>query len=326
MRTHDQRLLNAVQRPEAYEEVVVESDGAPNVLSVWAGPWDAPAVLFLPGTMLHPLFYEDFLDALSRDGLTVVGLHPQAHGKSPRVRRPLSFEALVRGGQVAVEWMRHRFPSAPLVVLGSSQGGAVAMALAVREPDLAAVFAHNVLDPSSPDTLDITRFPRWLTRYPNGVRSFIRAASRVAPGAPLPYWAYLDLNRVTPDQEITERLHSDPLGRRTYPLRLIAGMLDEDVTRPVSCPVTVIAATGDQLFSLDYVRRAFERIDAPQKELLVVDADRHLILVESLDAVLPQLLPRLHAVVPLAKTHLAGVHQADAGAGEALSPFPTAGA
>jgi hypothetical protein len=30
-------------------------------------------VVFLPGTMTHPSFYEDSLDALSRDGLTVVG-------------------------------------------------------------------------------------------------------------------------------------------------------------------------------------------------------------------------------------------------------------
>jgi hypothetical protein len=30
--------------------------------------------------MTHPLFYEEFLDALNRSGLTVVGLHPAAHG------------------------------------------------------------------------------------------------------------------------------------------------------------------------------------------------------------------------------------------------------
>lgn len=33
MRTTDQRTLNAVQRPDAYEEVVVDSGGAPVVLS-----------------------------------------------------------------------------------------------------------------------------------------------------------------------------------------------------------------------------------------------------------------------------------------------------
>jgi alpha-beta hydrolase superfamily lysophospholipase len=299
MRTRDQQLLNAVQRPDAYDEVVLDSGGVPVVLSVWAGLRDAPAVLFLPGTMTHPLFYEDFLDALNRDGLTVVGLHPQAHGKSPRVRRPLTWDALLRDGRSALAWMRERFPSAPLVVLGSSQGGALAMALATRDTGLAAVFAHNVLDPSLPDSISITRAPAWTGRYHRQVHGLLHLAARVVPRVPVPYWAYLDMRKVTPDRRIEERLFADPLGRRTYPLGLLAGMLGEDVARPVACPVTVIAGSGDPLFPLPYIRRVFERIDAPVKDLLVIEADRHLILVEALDRVLPALLPRLHAVAPL---------------------------
>lgn len=299
MRTRDQQLLNAVQRPDAYDEVVLDSGGVPVVLSVWAGLRDAPAVLFLPGTMTHPLFYEDFLDALNRDGLTVVGLHPQAHGKSPRVRRPLTWDALLRDGRSALAWMRERFPSAPLVVLGSSQGGALAMALATRDTGLAAVFAHNVLDPSLPDSISITRAPAWTGRYHRQVHGLLHLAARVVPRVPVPYWAYLDMRKVTPDRRIEERLFADPLGRRTYPLGLLAGMLEEDVARPVACPVTVIAGSGDPLFPLPYIRRVFERIDAPVKDLLVIEADRHLILVEALDRVLPALLPRLHAVAPV---------------------------
>lgn len=299
MRTHDQRLLNAVQRPDAYEEVVLDSDGMPIVLSVWPGPAGAPAVLFVPGTMTHPLFYEDFLDALARDRVTVVGLHPPAHGKSPRVRRSLTFESLVRGGQTALGWMRERFPGSPLVVLGSSQGSVVAMSLAVRETDLAAVFAHNVLDPSLPESVLITRAPAWSARFHGGVDRLLRVLARVAPDVPVPYWAYLDMGRVCRDPEVAELVTTDPLGRRTYPLGLVVGMLAEDVTRPVSCPVTVIAGSGDPLFPLAYIRRVFERIHAPSKELLVVEADCHLLFVEAVDTVLPLLLSRLHAVAPL---------------------------
>lgn len=66
MRTADARSLNAVQRPEAYREVLIDSEGLGVALSVWEGQSGAPAVLFLPGTMTHPLFYEEFLDALNR--------------------------------------------------------------------------------------------------------------------------------------------------------------------------------------------------------------------------------------------------------------------
>ena len=69
MRSAEQRMLNAVQRPEAYREVVLGSAGARIVLSVWDGTTGMPVVLFLPGTMTHPLFYEEFLDAVNRAAL-----------------------------------------------------------------------------------------------------------------------------------------------------------------------------------------------------------------------------------------------------------------
>ena len=50
----------------------------------------------------------------------------------------------------------------PVVLLGSSQGGILAMAVAARSRRLALVAAHNVLDPSLPESLTITRLPGWL--------------------------------------------------------------------------------------------------------------------------------------------------------------------
>jgi hypothetical protein len=51
MLTREQERLNAVQRPEAYREVLVESAGLPVALSVWRGdPGLASAlVLRAPG-------------------------------------------------------------------------------------------------------------------------------------------------------------------------------------------------------------------------------------------------------------------------------------
>ena len=53
-----------MQRPQAYREAVLASGGAEAVLSVWAASVGLPAVLFLPGTMTHPLFYEELPNAL----------------------------------------------------------------------------------------------------------------------------------------------------------------------------------------------------------------------------------------------------------------------
>jgi hypothetical protein len=51
MRTREHRLLNAVQRPEVYEEILIKSAGALITLSVWRDKSDAPCVVFLPGTL-----------------------------------------------------------------------------------------------------------------------------------------------------------------------------------------------------------------------------------------------------------------------------------
>jgi alpha-beta hydrolase superfamily lysophospholipase len=78
-------IANQASHPNPYGETVIVSAGAPIVLSVWRGDPGAPTVVFLPGTMTHPLGYAEFLDRLNRRGLSVVGVHYQGHGKSPRV-------------------------------------------------------------------------------------------------------------------------------------------------------------------------------------------------------------------------------------------------
>ncbi len=302
MRGAEQKLLNAVQRPEAYREIVLRSAGARIVLSVWDGAGDRPVVLFLPGTMTHPLFYEEFLDALSRAGLTVAGLHGQGHGKSPRTRHPLTFGSLVENAHDAVTWIRETFPGRPLAVIGSSQGSVLAMALAAADHRIDAVFAHNILDPALPSTIQITRFPRWLAHaYPAALAGF-RAAARIAPSAPVPFGAYLDIHRVCREESTAEYFHTDPLGRRSYPLRFMASLFTADLTGmrdgSITCPVTVIAARGDPLFPLTYIREVFGRLVAPHKELLVLDSSVHLLFNEDLATALPPLLERLQAVVP----------------------------
>lgn len=299
MLTLEQRRLNAVQRPDAYREVLIDSAGLPVALSVWEGEPAKPAVLFLPGTMTHPLFYEEFLDALNRAGHTVVGVHAAGHGKSPRLRgRRLTFDDLVRSCIDAFAWLRREYPDTPATVLGSSQGGFLALALAARAPGAAAVLAHNVLDPVLPDTVTVTRVPKWLApAYPR-LRPVLGALGRIAPGVPVPFGAYLDIARVTRDPDVVDRFYTDPLGLRSYPLGLLAGMLTTDLPGPARCPVVVIAASGDPLFSLAYTRQVFARIDAPSKQLLVVDSDKHLLFTDALDVAVPAVLRLLGTLPP----------------------------
>jgi len=70
------------------------------------------------------------------------------------------------------------------------------MAVAARTRQLALVVARNVLDPSLPESLTISRLPRWLMVTYRSLPATLGLVARVAPGLPVPFWAYLDLDRV----------------------------------------------------------------------------------------------------------------------------------
>lgn len=282
--------MNTVARPEAYEEVQLRSGGVPIVVSIWAADPSRATVVFLPGTMVHPLFYTEFLDGLAAAGFTVVGVHSQGHGHSPRTRAPLTWDALVRNARDAVAYATERFDE-PVIVLGSSQGGMLAMAVAATGASLAGVIAHNILDPADPSALRVTRLPGWLTTVRRPLRRLLALAARALPRLPVPIGAYLDLRRVCGDPQSLDRFRTDPLALHAYPLRFIASLFTADLScmtdGSIRCPVVVVAAIGDPLFPIDDARRLYERIAAPAKRFVALDLDRHLIFNERVEEVLP---------------------------------------
>lgn len=75
-----------------YFETFIPSTDTEICLSVYEVDRNKPVVVFLPGTMLGPLFYGEFLLKLAGKGFNVVGVHFISHGKSPRDKKLFSFE------------------------------------------------------------------------------------------------------------------------------------------------------------------------------------------------------------------------------------------
>jgi hypothetical protein len=99
---------------------------------------------------------------------------------------------------------------------------------------------------------------------------------------------------------------TDPLGLRCYPLGFLAELVTADLSGmgdgSIRCPVLVIAARGDPLFSFGYTRRVFDRIVAPAKELLVFEVDRHLLFNECVQLVTDPLVDRIRRLVAMPGT------------------------
>ncbi|MBN1376184.1 MAG: alpha/beta fold hydrolase [Dehalococcoidia bacterium] len=273
----------------SYRETLINSTGTRICLSIWENGGNCPVVIFTPGTMVHPLFYEEFLGHLSLKGFTILGVHPVSHGKSPRERKLYSFEDLKQNVKDAITYARNNYSSA-ISLMGSSQGGILAAAVAAEDDRIAAVFPHNIMIPQLPETIGLTRFPRFLRHVQKPAMWLIKTGGKILPGLQLPYNFYLEPDRVTSSPELQSKIDHDPLFLRTYPLYFLASLFNADMSGicdgSIKCPVIAIVSSDEPLFSFDYTKLAFDKIKAPVKEMLVFDLPCHLILNECVDAVL----------------------------------------
>ncbi|MDR1329981.1 MAG: lysophospholipase [Oscillospiraceae bacterium] len=265
-----------------YSEHIITSGGARIVLSVWEPHAPEAAVVFVPATMVHPLYYEPLLRGFAERGFAVVGLHPVGHGKSPRGVKRYTLRDIVQNGRDAVTFAIERF-RLPVIVMGSSQGGIVAAALASEDGRLAAAFPHNVLLSELPESITVSRFPRWLGRVYRPIQGALKLLAKLLPDLELPLDFYLDRARIGTEPEVWEPFERDPLCLKRYPLCFLASLF---TTRfpgltdgSVRCPLYVVADSGDRLFTPEYTQKVFERLRAPHKELIVFDTGGHMLMV-----------------------------------------------
>ncbi len=295
MRSFDEKLLN-LSAYEHYQEVLISSVGTQIALSIYEAEPDSPCVIFLPGTMTHPLFYDEFLAGLAKQGYNVIGLHFVSHGKSPRGKIIYGFSDLLQNVQDAVTYCLENYND-NIVLMGNSQGGILSLAAAAVDGRIRAAFPHGVLLPKLEESLLITRLPRFLMAVYELLRLFIRLLGWLLPFLPVPIYAYLKPKRVSRSPELYKLFVSDPIGLRSYPLYFLASLVNADLSGisngRISCPIVVIAARQDPIFSFSYVSKVYKNIAAPKKEMLVFDEPYHLIFNEATERILEPISEKL---------------------------------
>jgi alpha-beta hydrolase superfamily lysophospholipase len=286
-----------------FREVLIPSGKGRIALSLWEAKGDRPkgVVVFLAGTMTHPLFYSRFLSALAEGGYTVAGVHTAGHGRSPRTLKRYSFSDMEENCRDAINYVRSTY-GGPIILMGSSQGGALASSVAASLPEgeIAALFAHNILMPELPSSLSVTRYPMWLSPFYRLIPVLMRFFARIVPDLRLPIGFYLNPDRIFSDPGVRKAFYNDPEGLISYPLCFLSSLFSADMSAlsdgSLKVPVTMIAVTGDPLFSFDYQKEVFGRLKAPGKRLLTIEEDVHLILNERVERVTPVILEALDTI------------------------------
>jgi len=118
------------------------------------------------------------------------------------------------------------------------------------------------------------------------------------PNYKVPGDAYLDYDRVFYSEQAKQDCLNDPMLLPYYPLRFVASLFNADLSclenGAIQCPVILITAKGDPLFSFDYTNKVFDLIHVPQKELLALELNRHMIFNEDTDTTINALEATLH--------------------------------
>ena len=282
-----------------YSEHSIQSGNTEIVLSVWEAEQPDAAIIFIPATMVHPLFYEPLLAGFAERGFTVVGVHPVGHGKSPRVKR-YTIRDIVWNARDAVSFALERY-DLPVIVMGSSQGGIVASVLAAEDGRVTAAFPHCILLTELPDSVGVSRFPKWMRHVYRPTQWLFKFWARILPGFPVPLGFYLKYSRVSKNDKMWQSALADKLVLRQYPLYYLASLFT--TTFPAltdgnaTCPIYVIADSGDMLFTESYIQKVFGLLQAPHKEIITFDFNDHMFMFSYPQEVCEGLSGIMHSAV-----------------------------
>lgn len=259
--------------------VLTDIGGAPGpvhyVDSGPSRPGGRPAVLLVHRAGSSSWAWHEHLEALGPE-LRAVALDLPGHGESPGPALG-SIEAMADVAAAAME----RLSLGRAIVAGHSMGGAVALALALRRPELVA----GVLLVSSGARLRVAAPLLEAVRSPSGVPPALMASVVFSRGTPREV-VDRHLSRlfdappavVAADMEACDRFDAEPsLPTLAAPLRLLVG--SDDVLTPPRLS-----------------RRLAERVPQTSTEVRVIAGAGHMLPLEQPEIVVDELLSLARAV------------------------------
>jgi alpha-beta hydrolase superfamily lysophospholipase len=175
------------------------SKGAGARLAISHWPVDAPrgVVLLAHGLFEHARRYDHVAARLNAAGLAVVALDHWGHGRSDGVRGFVpAFTVFLDGMAALLEQVRGHYPGRPLLLLGHSMGGLIAVhhLLAHQSGYVAAAVSGPAILPAAPPS----RATIWISRL----------LSRIAPRLGV---IALDAGGVSRDASVVAAYQADPL-------------------------------------------------------------------------------------------------------------------
>ncbi len=223
---------------------------------LYACEWhpDAPArgvVVLVHGLAEHSGRYAELVGRLTADGLAVHALDHRGHGRSPGPRAQIGrFAWLVDDVARRIARARSLHPGLPLLLLGHSMGGAIALATVLEQPSGIDGLVLSAPALGADPTVSVLRV------------ALARLLSRILPGAGV---LTLDASLVSRDPAVVRAYEADPLVHRgAVPARTAVELLGAMAAFPAAVgrlrvPTLVLHGTADGLVPIRYAEPVWQR-------------------------------------------------------------------
>jgi len=261
-------------KPEA-SSVRAEEEKQPAPLVCWSDPKVEPkaVALCVHGLGLHKGTFEALGKRLSQDGIVTYAIDIRGFGEwmHGEKRAVIDFPQSLNDIKQALEEIHKAYPNLPVIIMGESMGGAIALHATAMYPDLIAGLVSSV--PAG------DRFGQTETELKVGIRALLGFNKEMKVGQSV-------VEQATQKEDLRSAWEGDPLARMELSPKELMEFQSfmnknfQSAQEITSVPVLFIQGMNDKLVRPAGTWKLYDSLSTPSRELVFSKSAEHLIFEE----------------------------------------------
>ncbi len=237
------------------------------------------AMLCIHGFSLHKGCYTAFGKEMAKDGIATYAMDMRGFGelKSTAEHTELDFDGCLADIKVVLEQIHKNHPGLPVVILGESMGGAIALRATAHYPQLVSGLISSV---PARDRFSMNEGERNVV-LKSGLQTIFGGYRK-----PMTNVASAAVEKISDKEEVRSEWKKDPLMRNNFSPKEFV-QLDRFLARGLNVaplvketPVLFIQGTNDKLIRPAGTWKLFERLATVNRQMVLSKNSEHLIFEE----------------------------------------------